>query len=156
MPNHRSPVRSLVAAIAAISVLSACDERFDPTRAGIRPPAISIAGMTGSLDVIAVNASPLPHITTFGGTNYSLVAGTFALKVDSSWEYSSTEVLSGSNGQVIGTSPANYNGKWTVTDSTVNILTASGFIRIKAETLFWKGGPRHNWEDSLTFTLLRK
>ncbi|MEO5569265.1 MAG: hypothetical protein ABIR92_12280 [Gemmatimonadaceae bacterium] len=69
--------------------------------------------------------------------------------------YSSTSVLGGTNGRVIGTSPANYNGKWTVTDSTINILTARGFIRIKADTLIWKGGPRQSWEDSLTFTLIR-
>ena len=113
--------------------------------------------IAGQVDLaFAGPTTALPHLTTFGGTNYSLVSGTFALNADSTWLYSSVEVLSGTNGQTIGSSPANYTGKWTVTDSTINILTKYGFIRFKGDTLFWKGGPRHSWEDSLTFTLVRK
>jgi hypothetical protein len=146
----------LLVALLAVAGTSACDERLNPTRAGIRLPAVDVTSKAGAFNLVAVDGQALPHTTTAGGTNYSLVTGTFALNADSTWLYSSTEVLTGTNGEPIGNSPANYNGRWTVTDSTINILTGYGFVSMKGDTLFWRGGPRHNWEDSLTFTLVRK
>jgi hypothetical protein len=154
MLSRRSLV--ILAMLFSVAGLSACDERLNPTRAGIRLPPVDVSSIAGAFDLVGVDGQALPHTTTAGGTNYSLVSGTFALNADSTWLYSSTEVLTGTNGQLIGNSPANYQGKWTVTDSTVNILAGYGFIRMKGDTLFWRGGPRHSWEDSLTFTLVRK
>lgn len=140
----------------AVVGVAACDERFNPTRAGIRLPPVDVSSRVGTFDLVAVDGKALPHTTTSSATNYSLVSGSFALNADSTWLYSSTEVQSGTNGETIGTTSANYTGKWTVTDSTINLLTGYGFMRIKGDTLFWRGGPRHTWEDSLTFTLVRK
>ena len=146
---------SLTAVMAAVAVLAGCDDRFGPRRTGITPVP-PVTAPTGNYDLREVDGEALPHNTTNSGVVYSLVTGTFSLRTDSTWLYSSMEVLTGTNGQTIGSSPANYQGKWSVTDTTIVLATASGTIRIKGDTLFWKGGPKHTWEDSLTFTLVKK
>lgn len=153
MPSPRAHLLGIAVAIAA---LSACDARQFPTLGGIAKPPVDVSPLAGFYDLKQVDGANLPHRTTQGGTVYDLVAGSFELHADSTWLFSTTEVLSGTNGQTIGTSPANYTGKWTVTDSTINVLTGRGFIKWKRDTLFWKGGPRHSWEDSLTYTLVRR
>ena len=140
--------------MAGIVVLAGCDNRLEP-RFG-RTPVPPITAPTGNYDLREVDDEPLPHNTTNSGVVYSLVTGTFSLRTDSTWLFSATEVLTGTNGQAIGSSPANYQGRWSVTDTTIELATSSGFIRVKGDTLFWRGGPKHTWEDSLTFTLVKK
>ena len=142
------------ALLAATIGVAACEERLNPTI--VRTPVPPITAPTGEYTLRAVDGVPLPHDTKQSGTTYSLVSGTFALGTDSSWIYSSVEVVSAANGDVIGTSPANYQGTWRIPDTTITLTPARGWVRVKGDTLFWRGGPRHTWEDSLTFTLVRK
>ena len=143
-----------MAVMAMVASLSACDDRFGP-RVG-RTPVPAITAPTGTFDLREVDDEPMPHNTTNSGVVYSLVVGTFSLRADSTWLFSTTEVLTGTNGQAIGSSPANYQGTWTVTDTTIVLATSSGTMKVKGDTLFWRGGPKHTWEDTLTFTLVRK
>ena len=146
--------RGLLVFLAAAACLSACDDRLNPTAGGIRrPPATA---PTGDYVAVAVNDTLLPHPTTNGGVIYSLLSGTFSLNTDSTWQAHTVESLTGTNGVFVGTSPANYVGTWRVTDSTVNVLPTYGSITVKGDTLFWRGGPKHTWEDSIKVTLVRK
>ena len=53
-------------------------------------------------------------------------------------------------------SPANYSGRWAASDTAIELTTpASGYIRMKGDTLIWVGGPRFSWEPSLSLTLVR-
>ena len=140
--------------LAAATTLAACDSRLDPHQG--RTPIPPITAPTGNYDLVEVDDEPLPHNTTNSGVVYSLVSATFSLRTDSTWAASTMEVLSGTNGQTIGNSPANYTGRWTVTDTTINLATSSGSLRVKGDTLFWTGAPKHTWEDSLKFTLVKK
>jgi hypothetical protein len=141
---------------AATVVLAACDSRINRvTGISGRPPEILVP--TGDYDLRVVDDAAMPHITSQSGVTYSLVSGTFRLHADSTWIYSSVEVLTNtSNGNPISTSPANYQGTWTVKSDTVKLSTPYGWIRMKGDTLFWRGGPRHTWEDTLKFTLVKK
>ena len=144
----------MIGAVMAVVALTACDERFNPTQG--RTPVPPISAPTGSYDLRAVNGEPLPHTATQSGTNYNIVSGTFDLIADSSWGYSSFETVTSTNGTFIGNSPSNINGTWRVSDTTITLNPSRGLLRVKGDTLFWIGAPKHSWEDSLTFTLVRK
>jgi hypothetical protein len=63
-------------------------------------------------------------------------------------------VVSDAAGTINFTSPANYTGKWSVTDSTISLVSpATGSIRIKGDSLIWTGPPKQTWEEVLRFTL---
>ena len=145
-------LRLLPFAIALVAA-AACEDRLDPLTGGIRRAPALIAA--GTFQVVAVNDTLLPHTATNSGVNYSLVSGTFQLHPDSTWLFSTVESLTGTNGQVIGTSPANYTGTWGVVDSTI-VLKAQGTGRVKGDTIFWRGAPKHSFEDTLTLTMVRK
>ena len=145
---------SLVAITAAVAALTACESRLDPLTG--RTPVPPITAPVGNYDLTAVDDEPMPHNTTNSGVVYSLVSGTFSLRSDSTWLFSTMEVLTGTNGAPIGNSPANYQGTWRVTDTTIVLATSRGTIRVKGDTLFWRGGPKHTWEDTLKFTLVRR
>jgi hypothetical protein len=146
--------RALIVLLAASGV-AACDSRLDPLSG--RTPRPPITAPSGTFDLREVDDEPLPHETTNGGTTYSLVAATFSLNTDSTWLFSTTEVLTSNNtGQVIGTSPANYQGTWRVSDTTINLLPNYGRVTVKGDSLFWRGGPKHSWEPELKFTLLKR
>jgi hypothetical protein len=145
---------SLIAVTAGVAILAACDTRQDPLIG--RTPVPALEAPTGNYDLRAVDGEPLPHDAVNSGVVYSLVAGTFLLSADSNWHFSTVEVLAGTNGQPIGSSPANYEGRWSATDTTIVLKTSSGTIKVKGDTLFWRGGPKHTWEDTLTFTLVKK
>jgi len=154
----RRPLAHLLGIVTVVAALSACDARQFPTYGGIGRPPIDVVSLAGTFDLKQVDGVNLPHLTSFGGTNYSLVSGTLQFHADSTWLFTTSEVVTGANGQTIGTSPANYTGTWTVTttDSTINMRPSYGFMKSKGDTMFWKGGPRHSWEDSLTFTLVKR
>ena len=140
--------------LAVIGGFVACDNRLDPRYGGIgRQP---ITAPTGDYELRAVDGQPLPHVATNSGTNYALTSGSFSLRADSTWLFTTMEAVSSTGGAFIGNSPANYQGSWTVTDTTINLRTGYGTARVKGDTIFWRGGPRHTWEDTLEFTLVRK
>jgi hypothetical protein len=147
---------------AATVVLAACDSRINPiTGVSGRPPAPAITVPTGDFDLRAVDDAALPHATKDGvpnGLTYSLVSATFQLHADSTWIYSSVEAITVTNtGNPFGNpSVANYQGKWSVKSDTIKLSSPYGWIRMKGDTLFWRGGPRHTWEDTLKFTLVKK
>ena len=84
------------------------------------------------------------------------MSGSFSLHSDSTWLFATVESVSGTNGVFLGSSPANYTGTWTVSDSSINLAPSNGRMKIKGDTLFWRGGPKHTFEDTLKFTLVRK
>jgi hypothetical protein len=142
-----------IAFAAAMLLVVACDERLNPRVVGINRPPIDVP--SGDFNLVAVDDLPLPRTDTSGGTIYKLTSGSFSLHGDSTWLFSTMESLSGTNGVFIGNSPANYQGKWTVTDSTIAIQSY-GSMKVKGDTLFWRGGPKHSFQDTLKFTLVRK
>ncbi|HET9424479.1 MAG TPA: hypothetical protein VFO55_03835 [Gemmatimonadaceae bacterium] len=151
--RHGRPF-AMAAALAMLALTTACETRLDPKIGGIRPPAIKAP--TGPYDLVEVNDAALPHTTTQNNTTYALLSGTFALNADSTWLYSSVTQQPGPNGTVL-TSQGNYIGRWTVTDSTINLVQpASGTIKVKGDSLFWTGGPRYSWEAPLVYTLVRR
>ena len=139
--------------VIALAAVSACDDRLDPIIGGIRRPPALID--TGTFQLVAVNDTLLPHHATNSGVVYSLISGTFQLHGDSTWLFSTVETLTGTNGQFIGNSPANYTGTWGVVDSTI-VLSANGTAKVKSDTIVWRGGPKHTFEDSIKFSLVRK
>ena len=146
---------SLGAALLALTLIAACEERLSPRLGSIGEPPVVVP--TGVFGLVEVNDEPLPYITSQAGTRFTLVSGTFALNADSTWLFSTVEVLSSINtGNVIGSSPANFSGTWTVTDSTINMLPENGTITFKGDSLFWIGGPAHAWDDTLKFTLVKR
>jgi hypothetical protein len=53
-------------------------------------------------------------------------------------------------------SPASNRGRGAESDTDIELSTpASGYIRMKGDTLIWVGGPRFSWEPPLSFTLVR-
>jgi hypothetical protein len=143
----------LIPFVAVLASVTACDDRLDPISGGIRrPPSVVEAG---DFQVVAVNDTLLPHTATNSGVNYTLVSGTFQLHADSTWLFSTVESLTGTNGQVIGNSPANYTGTWGVLESTI-VLQSHGTATVKGDTIFWRGGPKHTFEDSIKYTMVRK
>lgn len=147
-------VRRLTAALVALVAVSACEERLNPTMG--RTPVPPVTAPTGEYTLREVNGEPLPHTARQSATNYNLVSGSFNLIADSSWGFSAFETVTAANGDLIGSGPSNINGTWRVTDTTIALLPSRGLMRIKGDTLFWVGAPKHSWEDSLTFTLLRR
>ena len=152
----RSLLRLAIAAASTLAV-AACEARIDGITGtiGRKPP---ITAPTGSYDVVAVNDTALPHATSQPGTSvtWTLVTGTFGLQADSSWLFSALETKTGTNGVFLGNVPANYTGTWRVSDTTITLLPANGTMVTRGDTLFWRGGPKHDWEDSIKFTLVRK
>jgi hypothetical protein len=147
----RKPSLCLLIAIAAVT---ACDERSNPTLAHTHVPALTAP--TGRYVLEAVNDTVLPHSTSFAGTTYLLVSGTFDLVSDSTWFYHSVNSQA-SNGVIFATSPANLTGRWTATDTTLELVQpAAGTLRVKGDTLFWSNAPKNSWEPALTFTLVRQ
>ena len=145
----------VLSALLAASAVVACDSRLDPLTGRTPRPPITVT--SGTFDLVMVDDEELPHATVNGGTTYSLVTATFSLNTDSTWLFSTTEVLTSNNtGQVIGSSPANYQGSWRVSDTTINLLPNYGRVTVKGDSLFWRGGPKHSWEPELKFTLVRK
>jgi hypothetical protein len=143
-----------LAFVALTLAVIGCDDRGNTRIAGINRPPVDVS--SGDFNLVAVNDTLLPHKTTNSGTNYTLVSGSFSLHADSTWLFSTVESVSGTNGVFIGTSPANYSGSWRVADSTVTLLPTYGTAKIKGDTIFWRNGPRHSWEDTIRFTLVRK
>ena len=142
--------------LVALALVAACESRLAPGIGTIgQPPVVIKAAEYGNIGMIAVNDSLLPRSTTNAGVVYTMISGTFSLHADSTWLASTLESLSGSNGQFIGTAPANYNGTWSVKD-TVVVLSGYGTAMVKGDTIFWFKGPRHGWEDSIKYTLLKK
>lgn len=142
--------------LAALAITTACESRLAPGIGTIgQPPVVIKAAEYGNMGMVAVNDTILPRSTTNSGVVYSMIGGTFSLHADSTWLASTLESLSASNGQFIGTSPANYTGTWTVKD-TVVVLPGYGTAILKGDTIFWFKGPRHGWEDSIKYTLVRK
>ena len=145
----------LALAVATVA-LGACDSRINRVT-GISGNPQTVTVPTGDFDLRAVDDAAMPHVTSQNGVTYSLVSGTFRLHADSTFIYSSVEVLTNTaNGNPISTSPANYQGKWTVKSDTLKLTSPYGWMRMKGDTLFWRGGPRHTWEDTLEFTLVKK
>jgi hypothetical protein len=150
-------MRIALALIVAVAFVAACDDRLDPLNGGFRRPPIEVKTQAGDFALVEVNDSVLPHETENSKTIYSLVSATFKLSADSNWEYSTLEVVRGTNGVVLGNSPANYAGTWRVVDSTITLLPSQyGTLKLKGDTVFWRGAPKHGWEDTLTLTLVRK
>jgi hypothetical protein len=146
--------RLLLLTVLTVSV-AACDQRLNPVQVGVRPPPVTAP--TGAFDLVAVNDTPMPHITSQGNVNYVVVSGTFNLNNDSTWLLSTVDQQSDKNtGVVYGTSPANYIGTWSVKDSTINMSPDRGSMKMKGDSLFWAGAPKRSWEDTLRFTLVRK
>jgi hypothetical protein len=142
--------------LASLALTAACESRLAPGIGTInQPPVVINAAEYGNMGMIAVNDTLLPRSTTNGGVVYTMISGTFSLHADSTWAGSTLESLSGSNGQFIGTNPNNYNGTWSVKDSTV-VLPGRGTVLVKGDTIFWFKGPRHIWEDSIKYTFLKK
>jgi hypothetical protein len=85
-----------------------------------------------------------------------LLWGTFDLASDSTCFYHSVNSL-GSKGVIFATSRANVSGRWTATDTTLELVQpAAGTLRVKGDTLFWRNAPKNSWEPALTFTLVRQ
>jgi hypothetical protein len=147
----------LIAFVASVAVVAACGEsRLAPGIGTIgQPPVVIKAADFGSMMMVQVNDTLLPRGTTNSGVVYSMISGTFSLHTDSTWLASTLESLSSTNGQFIGTSPANYNGTWSVKD-TMLVLSGYGTARIKGDTIFWFKGPHHGWEDSIKYTFVKK
>jgi hypothetical protein len=143
--------------LAAVAVVAACgDTRLAPGIGTIgQPPVVVKAADYGNMSMVAVNDSALPRGTTNAGVVYSMISGTFSLHADSTWLASTLESLSRTNGQFIGTSPANYIGTWSV-DDTMLVLPGYGTMLLKGDTIFWFNGPRHGWEDSIKYTFVKK
>ena len=141
--------------VALTLAVIACDDRGHSRIAGINRPAIDVASSAGDFNLVAVDDLPLPRSDTNGGTIYTLTAGSFSLHTDSTWLFSTIESLSGTNGVFIGTSPANYSGTWKVVDSSI-VIQSYGTMKVKGDSLFWRGGPKHSFQDTLKFTLVRK
>lgn len=156
MATHRILRASLTAAVIALASVTACDDRFGPSRGVIRLPGIEVpASAFGQYTLRQVDGEPLPHVTTRSGTDYSLVSGSFTLRSDSTWQYANVTTQPGPNGTTY-VSPASYNGRWAASDTAIELTTpASGYIRMKGDTLIWVGGPRFSWEPPLSFTLVR-
>jgi hypothetical protein len=152
----RTPSRSIPGLHLLLLALGivACDQRALPTRASIRVPPITAP--TGDYLLRSVDSKPLPHVTSAGGTVYRLMAGSLEIHSDSTWLFHTNTHVTASDGTFLQTSPANYTGRWTAND-TVIVLTnpESGTIRVKGDTLFWTGGPRHSWESPLVFALTK-
>jgi hypothetical protein len=144
----------LTAVLVALAAVAACDGRVDHLTGYVGQPPLSI--QAAEFTLVAVNDTQLPRSTTNNGTVYTTVSGSFSIHADSTWFFSTLESLSGTNGQFIGTSPTNNNGQWTVTDTTITLLPTSGKAVMKGDTIFWRNGPRHTWEDSIKLTLVRK
>ena len=144
------------AALVALALVAACEERLSPRFGGIGQPPITVP--TGQYVVVEVNDQPLPYAETEDDTTSSLASGTLRLDADSSWQFSTVEVLSlDSTGTVIRTSPAQFTGgTWAVTSTTVNMRPNRGTITVKGDSLFWIGGPEHDWDDIVKYTLVRK
>ena len=147
----------LILGVVAVAAVAACENRLDPLIGTIgAPPIVITAANYGNVGLTAVNDTALPRSTSNSGTVYTLVSATLRLHADSTWIFSTLESLSGSNGQFIGTSPANYSGTWRVSDTTITMLPNYGTATIKGDTVFWRNGPRHTWEDTIRFTLVRR
>lgn len=147
----------ITAFATSLLLVVACEERFNPTIARTPLPPIE-APPPGLFELREVDARPLPHTTTMTGTNYTLLSGNFTFFADSTWSFVTNSVLTAANGAFIGNSPAAYGGTWQIKDTVIN-LTASvpfGWLRVRDDTLFWRGGPKKQWEDTLTFTMVRK
>jgi hypothetical protein len=144
---------SVLAFAAMLLAVVACDDRLNTRIAGIGRPDIIVP--SGDFNLVAVDDLPLPRSDTNGGTVYKLMSGSFSMHADSTWLFSTVEQLSGTNGVVLGNSPANYQGTWKVQDSTI-IMPSYGTMKIKGDSLFWRGGPKHGFQDTLKFTLVRK
>src|SRR3954470_16768180 len=144
----------LAAFLIALAAVAACEGRINAPTGYVGQPPLSIQAADYSL--VAVNDTQLPRSTTNSGTVYTMVSGSFSLHADSTWFFTTLESLSGTNGQFISTTPSSYQGTWNVTDTTVHFQAARGTGRIRGDTLFWRNGPRHTWEDSIKFTLVRK
>jgi hypothetical protein len=143
------------AALVALAVVTACEERLSPRRGGIADPPITAP--TGQFNLVEVNDDPLPHETNKGDTTLSMIVGTLTMDPDSTWQFARVEQLKDTNGTVISTEPGSFTGgRWTVTGSTINMLPSSGTMTVKGDTLFWIGAPKHPWETTLKFTLLIK
>ena len=111
---------SVTAFLVALAFVTACESRLAPGIGTIgQPPVVIKAAEYGNMGMVAVNDTILPRSTTNSGVVYSMIGGTFSLHADSTWLASTLESLSASNGQFIGTSPANYTGTWTVKDTVV-------------------------------------
>jgi hypothetical protein len=142
--------------VVALALVAACESRLAPGIGTIgQPPVVIKAADYGNMGMIAVNDSLLPRSTSNAGVVYTMISGTFSLHADSTWAGSTLESLSGADGQFIGTNPNNYNGTWSVKDSTV-MLSGYGTAFVKGDTIFWFKGPRHIWEDSIKYTYLKK
>jgi hypothetical protein len=140
--------------LIALAALVACDERTNPTLAHTPVPAL--VAPTGHYVLTAVNDTLLPHTTTFAGTTYLVTSGTFDLSTDSTWFYHSVNSQA-SNGVIYGTSPASQGGRWTATDSTIELVQpTAGTLRVKGDTLFWSNAPKFQWESPLTFTMVKQ
>jgi hypothetical protein len=147
----------LTAFVASLGIVAACEGRLEPGVGTIGSPPITVkAADFGNLGLVEVNDTTLPRSTSNSGVVYTLVSGSFSLHADSTWLASTLESLSAPNGTFIGTSPANYSGTWRVSDTTLILLPNFGTAVIKGDTIFWRNGPRHSWEDSIKFTLVRK
>jgi hypothetical protein len=143
----------LGAFLLACIAVAACETRLDPLTG--RTPAPPITVTFGKYSLVAVNDTELPHPTTNSGVVYTLVNATLTLGSGGSWEASTLESLSGTNGQFIGTSPANYTGTWTYDDTTIALSPDKyGTVTIKGDTVFWRNGPHHTWEDSIRFAMV--
>ena len=146
-----------IAGLIALALVVACESRLAPGVGTIGSPPIDVKATDfGDMGLVAVNDTALPRSTTSGGVVYTLISGTFSLHADSTWLASTLESLSSTDGEFIGTSPANYTGTWRVTDTTITLLPTYGTAVIRGDTIFWRNGPRHTWEDSIKFTLVRK
>jgi hypothetical protein len=153
-PRTRRSLRGL--AVLALAAVTACEERLSPRFGGIGQPPITVP--TGAYDLVEVNDDTLPHSTSASDTTSSLVSGSLALNADSTWLFSTVERLSvTSTGAVIRTSPAQFSsGTWNVTGSTVNMRQNQGTITVKGDSLFWTGGPEHDWDDIVKYTLVKR
>lgn len=142
--------------VVILASVAGCDDRFGPTRGVIRLPGLEVPSSAYGLYTLRlVDGAPLPHVTTHSSTDYSLTAGSFTLKSDSSWQYANVTTQPGPNGTTY-VSPASYSGRWVASDTAIELTTpASGYIRMKGDTLIWIGGPRYSWEPPLSFTLVR-
>lgn len=140
--------------MAAVLVLTACDQRFNPLEAVVRAPPIDAP--TGVFSLRLVNEEPLPHVSINSKTTYRLLSGGLQLNDDSTWLFHTVTQVIGEDGTILGTSPANYAGKWSVSDTVVQLGNpSSGRITIRNDTLYWTGGPKQSWEAPLTFALTK-
>ena len=150
----RTRLSAPAAALVALALATACEERLSPRLGGIGDPPITVP--TGQFNLVEVNDDPLPHETSNGESILSMITGTLALNPDSTWQFARVEQVKDTSGTVLGTGPASFTGgKWTVTGSTINMLPSSGTMTVKGDTLFWIGAPKHPWESTLKFTLVR-